>query len=90
MVTLAATKGFSDCPGKWELLNQLSSNPENTVIGIVRNKVQTEKRIDQELGGRPNITILEADLTKYNDLEVSSPARDKESGNWLPGAKGTE
>ncbi|KAG6359405.1 hypothetical protein INS49_012926 [Diaporthe citri] len=47
----------------WEFLNQISSNPDNTVVGIVRNKTSTDKRVAEELSGRSNITILEADLT---------------------------
>ncbi|KAI1825869.1 NAD(P)-binding protein [Xylaria intraflava] len=52
----------------WAFLTQLSSNPNNTVIGIVRNKTATEKKVAEELSGRSNITILEADVCKYADL----------------------
>lgn len=53
----------------WEFLTQISSDSKNNVIGIVRNKAGTEKRIADELPGRSNITILEADLTKHADIK---------------------
>jgi hypothetical protein len=56
---------------QWELLRKLSSNPNNTVIGIVRNKPPTDKRGAEELSPRHNITISNADVTKYNELTVS-------------------
>lgn len=55
---------------QWEFLNQISSNSDNTVVGIVRNKPQTGKRIEEELNGRSNITILEADLTNPESIKV--------------------
>jgi hypothetical protein len=51
----------------------LSSDPNNTVIGLVRNKPATEKRVATELSGRSNITILEGDVTKYDTLKVRNP-----------------
>ncbi|KAK0637045.1 hypothetical protein B0T17DRAFT_567445 [Bombardia bombarda] len=53
----------------WAFLNHLSDDPRNTVIGIVRNKPATDQRVVSELGGRSNITILEADLNRYGDLK---------------------
>lgn len=55
---------------QWEFLNQISSDSNNTVVGIVRNKQQTNKRIEEELSGRSNITILEADLTNPDSIKV--------------------
>lgn len=55
---------------QWEFLNQISSNPDNIVVGIVRNKSSTDKRVAEELSGRSNITILEADLTSYDAVKV--------------------
>lgn len=57
---------------QWEFLNQISSNPDNTVVGIVRNKPSTDKRVAEELSGRSNITILEADLTSYDAVKVQA------------------
>jgi hypothetical protein len=64
---------MADCTRKWEFLNQLSSNPDNTIIGIVRRKAATDERVAQELQGRSNIHILEADMTDYNALKVRFP-----------------
>ncbi|KAI3393786.1 hypothetical protein diail_3607 [Diaporthe ilicicola] len=56
----------------WEFLKQISSNPKNTVIGIVRNKPPTDERVAKELSDRSNITILEADLTKYEAIKKAA------------------
>ncbi|KAF2870607.1 hypothetical protein BDV95DRAFT_574221 [Massariosphaeria phaeospora] len=56
----------------WEFLNQLSSDSSNTVIGLVRNKPATEKRVAEELSGRTNITILHGDLVDYSSLEKAA------------------
>lgn len=61
---------------QWEFLNQISSNPDNTVIGIVRNKPPTDQRVAEELSGRSNITILEADLTSYDAIKVLENAHE--------------
>ncbi|KAI0189038.1 NAD(P)-binding protein [Astrocystis sublimbata] len=53
----------------WEFLKQISCDPADTVIGIVRNKPATEKRVAEELSDRHNITILEADITNYDHLK---------------------
>ena len=39
------------------------------VIGLVRDKAATKKRVAAELGGHSNVHILEADLTKYASLK---------------------
>lgn len=39
------------------------------MIGLVRDKAATEKKVAAELGGRSNIHILEADLTKHASLK---------------------
>ncbi|KAK0389598.1 hypothetical protein NLU13_3173 [Sarocladium strictum] len=58
----------------YEWVLQLSANPENIVIGLVRNKTATETKInsDPELEGRSNIHILEADLTDYNAIKQAA------------------
>ncbi|OIW26876.1 NAD(P)-binding protein [Coniochaeta ligniaria NRRL 30616] len=55
----------------YEFLRQYSSDPNNTVIGLVRDKPATDKKVaeDPDLKGRSNIHILEADVAKYNDLQ---------------------
>jgi hypothetical protein len=49
-------------------MNQISNDASNTVIGIVRNKSETEKKVAEELSGRSNITILEADLSNRDAI----------------------
>ena len=53
-------------------MRQVSSDPKNTFIGLVRDKAATEKRVAEELGGRPNIHILRADLTSHEDLKQAA------------------
>ncbi|KAK7745574.1 hypothetical protein SLS53_003074 [Cytospora paraplurivora] len=55
-----------------ELLRQLSSKPENLVIGLVRDKAGTEKKVASELPGRSNIHILRADITSRDDLKKAA------------------
>lgn len=55
---------------QWAFLNELSSNPNNTVIGLVRNKPATDERVKNELDGRTNISIVSADITDYASLKV--------------------
>lgn len=59
------------CCQQYEFLTQYSADPNNTVIGIVRNKATTEKKLaeDPVLQGRSNIHILEADVTDYSALQ---------------------
>ncbi|EMR66150.1 hypothetical protein MGN70_014170 [Eutypa lata] len=56
----------------FEFLKQYSDDQKNTVIGLVRDKVGTEKKIAAELGNRPNVQILHADLTKYASLKQAA------------------
>ena len=42
------------------------------MVGLVRDKAATEKKIAAELGDRPNIHILHADLTKYDTLKQAA------------------
>ncbi|RDW83480.1 hypothetical protein BP5796_04971 [Coleophoma crateriformis] len=53
----------------FEFLRQLSSDSANKVIGLVRNKESTDKKIAAELGQRDNVYILQADMTDYNSLK---------------------
>jgi NAD(P)-dependent dehydrogenase (short-subunit alcohol dehydrogenase family) len=59
----------SNLCSKFEMLRQLSSNPSNTVVGLVRDKVSTEKEVSQELPGRKNIHIVHGDITNYASLQ---------------------
>ncbi|ETS80415.1 hypothetical protein PFICI_07944 [Pestalotiopsis fici W106-1] len=56
----------------FEFLKQLSEDKNNLFVGIVRDKVGTEKKIAAELGERPNVHILQGDLTKYATLKAAA------------------
>ncbi|XXG99622.1 hypothetical protein Hte_005963 [Hypoxylon texense] len=58
----------------YEFLRQLTKDPNNTVIGIVRDRPTTIKKVseDADLKGRSNIHILEADLTSYDALKKAA------------------
>ncbi|GFF45113.1 hypothetical protein IFM58399_07464 [Aspergillus lentulus] len=56
----------------FEFLRQISVDQQNLVIGLVRDKAATEKKIAAELGDRPNVHILYADLTKYATLKQAA------------------
>jgi hypothetical protein len=58
-------------PQQFEILRQTSSDPKNTVIGLVRDKAYTDKKISEELSDRKNIHIFQADITSYEDLKVA-------------------
>ncbi|OJI99084.1 hypothetical protein ASPVEDRAFT_187035 [Aspergillus versicolor CBS 583.65] len=58
----------------WGFLRQLSSSPSNTVIGLVRSKPATDKRVAEELDGRSNVHILQADITDYTALKEAAAA----------------
>lgn len=62
------------CLRQYEFLRQYSSEPDNVVIGVVRDKKTTDAKIaeDAELAKRSNVHILEADLTDYKAMQVSS------------------
>ncbi|KAI1338703.1 hypothetical protein F5Y15DRAFT_124366 [Xylariaceae sp. FL0016] len=56
----------------FEILSHLSTDPNNTVIGIVRDKSATEKTVSTKLSGRANIHIIHGDLNDYASLEKAS------------------
>ncbi|KAH6638612.1 hypothetical protein BKA67DRAFT_588952 [Truncatella angustata] len=55
-------------------LTFLTKDPNNTVIGIVRDKAGTLKKIseDPELKGRSNFHIVEGDLASYDSLKKAA------------------
>jgi hypothetical protein len=55
---------------QFEFLRQLSSDPNNTVIALVRDKPTTEKSVAQQFSGRKNIHIVQADVVDYEALKV--------------------
>ncbi|KAL4815437.1 hypothetical protein BDW67DRAFT_191505 [Aspergillus spinulosporus] len=67
----------------WAFLSNLSSNPDNTVIALVRNKAGTEKRVAEELNGRTNIHVVQADLNVYRTLEAAAAETSEITGGGL-------
>ncbi|KAK0619548.1 hypothetical protein B0T14DRAFT_430854 [Immersiella caudata] len=69
----------------YEFVRQYSADPQNTVIGIVRNKSATDAKIaaDADLSTRTNIHILEADITSYPALSAAAKATSKITGGSL-------
>ncbi|KAK2767465.1 hypothetical protein FQN54_003621 [Arachnomyces sp. PD_36] len=55
----------------FEFLRQLSANPANTVIGLVRNVKATEEKVATEIN-RSNIHLVQADLDSYELLKKAS------------------
>ncbi|KAJ5569438.1 uncharacterized protein N7459_008868 [Penicillium hispanicum] len=53
----------------FELVKQISEDAKNLVVGLVRDKTATQKKVAAELGDRSNIHILHADLTSYASLK---------------------
>ncbi|KAI3329191.1 NAD(P)-binding protein [Xylariaceae sp. AK1471] len=64
----------------FEFLRQFSHNSSNTVIGLVRDKSATDKKVSEELQGRSNIHILEADMTNYDALKRAADAAGEITG----------
>lgn len=54
---------------QFEFINQLSADPSNLFIGLVRDKATTEQKVATELGSRPNVHIVSADLDSYASLQ---------------------
>ncbi|KAI9797714.1 MAG: hypothetical protein M1833_005375 [Piccolia ochrophora] len=53
--------------GNYEFIRQFASNPSNTVIGTVRDKKATEKKLAAD--GIKNVTLFEADITDLPALK---------------------
>lgn len=56
--------------GQFEFLRQLSSNPANIVIGMVRDVKSTEAKVTTEIN-RSNVHIIQGDLDRYESLKAS-------------------
>lgn len=52
-------------PSQYALMKRLAESPENTVLGLARNKAAVEKRIESD---GFNALILEADITNQPSL----------------------
>lgn len=55
--------------GQFEFLRQLSLNPANTVIGLVRNVNKVEAKAKAEIN-RSNVHIIHGDLDSYEVLKA--------------------
>ncbi|KAI0468862.1 NAD(P)-binding protein [Xylaria cf. heliscus] len=67
----------------YAFLSKLSSNPENTIVGLVRNKKAAEEKVSKELGARPNIHILQADMTDSDSILRAAKETEKITGGSL-------
>ncbi|KAH8716743.1 putative short chain dehydrogenase [Phaeosphaeriaceae sp. PMI808] len=56
----------------FEFVKQLSEDSNNLIIGLVRDKATTEKKVAEHLSGRSNIHILHADLTNNASLKQAA------------------
>ncbi|RFU76459.1 hypothetical protein TARUN_5815 [Trichoderma arundinaceum] len=77
-VVTGASRGLG-----FEFVRQLSNDSNNTVIGLVRDKVGTEKAVTKEIGERSNIHILQADITDYQALQDAVAATAAITGGAL-------
>jgi NAD(P)-dependent dehydrogenase (short-subunit alcohol dehydrogenase family) len=66
---------------KYEFVRQLSNNPSNIVVGLVRNKAATYERLAKD--GIKNATIFEADITDFTALEKAAAEITKLTGGSL-------
>lgn len=57
---------------QFECVKQLSEDSNNLVVGLVRDKPTTEKKLAAALGVRANVHILYADLTSYASLKEAA------------------
>jgi hypothetical protein len=56
--------------GQYGFLRQISADPNNTVIVLVRDKPATDTRISAEMSDRKNISVIQGDLTDIQSLKV--------------------
>jgi NAD(P)-dependent dehydrogenase (short-subunit alcohol dehydrogenase family) len=54
-------------------VRNLSNDPANTVVGIVRDKAAAVRKASEELGNRPNVHFVEAQISNYNSLKSIVP-----------------
>ncbi|KAK8073098.1 short chain dehydrogenase [Apiospora saccharicola] len=69
----------------YEFLRQLSSDPNDVVIGTVRDKAATLKKLseDADIKDRSNIHLLEVELTNYDALKSAAEDVAKITGGSL-------
>ncbi|WYZ45024.1 hypothetical protein EsH8_VIII_000340 [Colletotrichum jinshuiense] len=67
----------------WEFLRNISGDPNNTIIGTVRDKESAEKKIADELGSRPNLHIVEVELDSFDSIQKSVDVVSRITGGKL-------
>jgi len=53
-------------------VKQISEDPNNLVVGLVRDKAATMKKMAAELSDRSNVHILHGDLTSHASLKLAA------------------
>lgn len=66
---------------QFEFIRQTSEDPSNLVIGLVRDKSATEKKVAAEFGDRTNVHILTGDLASYDSLKQAADETTKIVGD---------
>ncbi|GAM42497.1 short chain dehydrogenase [Talaromyces pinophilus] len=64
-------------------LRQISADPNNTVIVLVRDKPATDTRISAEMSDRKNISVIQGDLTDIQSLKTAVEETSKITGGSL-------
>ncbi|KAF2852435.1 short chain dehydrogenase [Plenodomus tracheiphilus IPT5] len=64
-------------------LDKLSSDPANTVVGLVRNKADTEAKISKAGWNRPNVHIVQGDLNEHKTLKLAAETTSQITGGSL-------
>jgi hypothetical protein len=54
---------------QYEFVRQISADPSNVVVGLVRDKAATEKKVAEDIN-RSNVHIVQADLADFDSLKV--------------------
>jgi len=67
----------------FEFIRQLSANPDNKVVGIVRNTANMQEKLAKELPGKENVFVVKGDLADYKSLAASAEEASKILGGKL-------
>ncbi|PQE30878.1 short chain dehydrogenase protein [Rutstroemia sp. NJR-2017a WRK4] len=72
-VITGVSKGIgASLSGAFGFVKDISADPKNLVVGLVRDKAATEKKVATELGDRTNVHILHGDLDSYASLKQAA------------------
>ncbi|WYZ35708.1 hypothetical protein EsH8_X_000355 [Colletotrichum jinshuiense] len=67
----------------WAFLRKLSDDANNTVIGTARDKSSAEKKVASELRDRPNVHIVEVEMSNFDSIKASVDIVSKITGGKL-------